>query len=73
MVKGEEEVYTYFSDKGHLRSRIDYVLVSENVKAEQYKQTPLSFSDHQAVVVEIRCAHGVKFGRGGVEAERCLA
>lgn len=57
-------MFSYFSDKGHVKSRIDFVFVSENLKAERYHQVPVSFSDHQALVAEILFSSGVRFGKG---------
>lgn len=56
--------HTFFSDKGTVSSRIDFLFLSEFLEVEEYMVTPVLFSDHKMISCKLDLGVGVKFGPG---------
>lgn len=63
-VGGEEDAFSYFSDKGTCKSRIDYILVTGSVKIHRCKSYKVSFSDHVALSCRVEVDQQTAFGKG---------
>lgn len=64
VVEGEHTAHTYFSDKGTVSSRIDFMFVSEFVEVKGYELATVLFSDHKLLCCRLELGVGVKFGSG---------
>lgn len=63
--------FTYLSDRGTVRSSIDFLL-SQFLKGETYKVAPVLFSDHSLIFFSFKLEVGMEVGRG-VEIELPVA
>lgn len=62
--EGRDASHTYFSDRGSVSSRIDFIFLSEFITVKSYEVKPFLFSDHKMVFCTIMLEEGIVFGRG---------
>lgn len=56
--------FTFHSNKGTVKSRIDFIFCSSFLEVQEYEVNPVVFSDHSVISGHMNLEVGVEFIRG---------